>query len=402
MTRPLLEVADIVRQYGAAYLARYGHVTSTAQQRVLRALALCRTAALGGHTTACDHCGHLESSYHSCRNRHCPKCQGSAQAAWLADRQREVLNVPSFHVVFTLPDTLNALALRNPQRLYSLLLHTVAETLLTIAQDPRHLGAHLGFLAILHTWGQQLQYHPHLHGVIPGGGLSPDGTAWVPCAPTFFLPVRVLSRFFRRRFLAGLTQARTAQALTLTGPCQTLAQPQAWQRLMQQLREHEWVVYPKRPLREPAHVLKYLARYTHRVAIANRRLLALEEGRVTFRWRDSAHGNRHRTMTLDAVECIRRFLLHVLPRGFQHIRHYGFLANRVRQAQLTRCRQLLQPPVASSPAGAPVIGEAGAAAAALPRPEVCPVCQTGRRRVVETLFPHRAVWDVGIPVFDTS
>jgi hypothetical protein len=191
MTRPLLEVADIVRQYGAAYLARYGHVTSTAQQRVLRALTLCRTAALGGHTTACDHCGHLESSYNSCRNRHCPKCQGSAQAAWLADRQREVLNVPYFHVVFTLPDTLNALALRNPQRLYALLFHTVAETLLTIAQDPRHLGAHLGFLAILHTWGQQLQYHPHLHCVIPGGGLSPDGTAWVPCAPTFFLPVKV-------------------------------------------------------------------------------------------------------------------------------------------------------------------------------------------------------------------
>jgi hypothetical protein len=191
MTRPLLEVADIVRQYGTAYLARYGHITSTAQQRVLRALALCRTATLGGHTTACDHCGHLESSYNSCRNRHCPTCQGSAQAAWLADRQREMLNVPYFHVVCTLPDTLNALALRNPRRLYALLFHTVAETLLTIAQDPRHLGAQLGFLAIRHTWGQQLQYHPHLHCVIPGGGLSPDGTAWVPCAPTFFLPVKV-------------------------------------------------------------------------------------------------------------------------------------------------------------------------------------------------------------------
>ena len=233
-------------------------------------------------------------------------------------------------------------------------------------------------------------------------GSPPDGTAWVPCAPTFFLPVKVLRRFFRRRFLEGLPQARTAQALTWTDSCQALAQPQAWQRLMQQLREHEWVVYAKRPMHEPAHVLKYLARSTHRVAIANRRLRALAEGRVTFRWRDYAHGKRHRTMTLDAVECIRRFLLHVLPRGLQHIRHSGFLANRVRQAHLTRCRQVWQTSVASSPAVAPVIGEAGAAAAVLPRPEVCPVCQTGRMQVVETLFPHRAVWDVGIPVFDTS
>ena len=212
----------------------------------------------------------------------------------------------------------------------------------------------------------------------------------------------MLSRFFRRRFLEGLTQARTAQALTLTGPCHALAHPQAWQRLMQRLHEHEWVVYAKRPMREPAHVLKYLARSTHRVAIANRRLLALEAGRVTFRWRDSTHGNRPRTMTLDAVEFIRRFLLHVLPHGFQHIRHYGFLANRVRQAQLTRCRQLLQPSVASSHVVAPVTGDAGAAVAALPRAEVCPICQTGRMLVVETLFVHRGVWDLGVPVLDTS
>src|SRR2546428_1118025 len=298
MTRLPLEVADIVRQYGAAYLVRYGHATATAQQRVLRALTLCRTAALGGHTTACDHCGHLESSDNSCRNRHCPKCQGSAQAAWLADRQREVLNVPSFHVVFTLPNTLDALALQNPRLLDTLLLRTVAATLLTIAREPAHLGAHIGFRAILHTWGQQLQYHPHLHCVIPGGGLSPDGTAWVPCAPTFFLPVKVLSRFFRRRFLEGLTQARTAPALTLTGPCQALTQLQAWQRLMQQLREHQWDVYAKRPMHEPAHVLKYLARYTHRVAISHRRLLALEEGRGTFRWRGITPRNSNPPISL--------------------------------------------------------------------------------------------------------
>jgi len=402
MNRPPLEVADIVRQYGAAYLARYGHVTSTAQQRVLRALTLCRTAALGGHTTTCDQCGHLESSYNSCRNRHCPKCQGSAQAAWLADRQREVLNVPYFHVVFTLPNTLDALALQHPRLLYTLLFRTVAETLLTIAREPTHLGAPIGFLAILHTWGQQLQYHPHLHCVVPGGGLAPDGTCWVPCTPNFFLPVKVLSRFFRRRFLEGLTQAVTAQTLTLTGPCQTLAHPQAWQHFMQRLHEHEWVVYAKRPMREPAHVLTYLARYTHRVAITNRRLLALEAGRVTFRWRDYARGNRKRIMTLDAVEFIRHFLLHVLPRGFQHIRHYGFLANRVREEQLTRCRQLLQPSAAASPVGIPIISDAGATTAALPRAEVCPVCQTGRMLVVETLFPHRAVWDLGMPVLDTS
>ena len=224
----------------------------------------------------------------------------------------------------------------------------------------------------------------------------------MPCAPTFFLPVKVLSRFFRRRFLEGLTQARTAQALTVTGPCHALAQPQAWQRWMQRLREHDWVVYAKQPMREPAHVLKYLARYTHRVAISTRRLLALEEGRVTFRWRDYAHGNRHRTMPLDAVEFIRRFLLHVLPRGFQHIRHYGFLANRVRQEQLTRCRQLLLPSAVSLLVVAPVTGAAEAAAMALPRAEVCPVCQTGRMLVVETLFPLRAVWDLEVPLVDTS
>jgi hypothetical protein len=320
----------------------------------------------------------------------------------LADRQREVLNVPYFHVVFTLPDTLNALCLQNPRILYALLFHTVAETLCTIARDPAHLGAHIGFLAILHTWGQQLQYHPHIHCVVPGGGLAPDGTSWVPCGPHFFLPVKVLSRFFRRRFLEGLNQAAAAQTLALTGACQALAQPPAWQRLMQKLREPEWVVYAKRPLREPAHVLKYLARYTHRVAIANRRLLAVEAGRVTFRWRDYARGNRKRVMTLDAVEFIRRFLLHVRPRGFQHIRHYGFLANRVRQEQLARCRQLLQPSAGSGHVVTAALFHEEATAAALPKAEGCPVCHTGRMLVVETRFPHRVVWDLDVPVFDTS
>jgi hypothetical protein len=404
MTRPPLEVADVVRQYGAAYLARYGHRTSTEQQRVLRAIALCRTAVLGGHTTQCDHCGHSESSYNSCRNRHCPKCQGMAQAAWLAARERELLEVPYFHVVFTLPDTLHALALQNPRPLYTLLFQTVADTLLTIARDPVHLGADIGFLAILHTWGQQLHSHPHIHCVVPGGGLAPDGTHWIACRQHFFVPVRVLSRLFRRRFLEGLGKASTRDTLTFAGRCQALADPQTWQRFLQGLRRQEWVVYAKRPFGEPQWVLKYLARYTHRVAIANRRLLALEDGRVTFRWKDYAHGHRQRLMTLDAVEFIRRFLLHVLPRGFQRLRHYGFLANSVRQGKLALCRQLLRPTVAScTPATQPFV-ILGDHTPTPPSAPVCPRCQTGRMLVVETLFPHRVVWDLAgpLPRFDTS
>ncbi len=404
MTRPPLEVADVVQQYGAAYLARYGQRTSTAQHRVLRAIALCRTAALGGHATQCDHCGHIESSYNSCRNRHCPKCQGSAQAAWLAARARELLEVPSFHVVFTLPDTLNGLALQNPRPLYTLLFQTVAETLMTIARAPAHLGADIGFLAILHPWGQQLHDHPHLHCVVPGGGLTPDGTRWVACRKHFFLPVRVLSRFFRRRFLEGLGQASTREVLTYAGRCQALADPQPWQHFLQALRRHEWVVYAKRPFGEPQWMLKYLARSTHRVAISNRRLLALEDGQVTFRWKDYAHGNRQRLMTLDAVEFIRRFLLHVLPRGFQRLRHYGFLANSVREEKLTLCRQLLRPPVASCPPAAQTFGIPEDPTPPPPRSEVCPICQTGHMLVVETLLPHRGAWDllVPLPLFDTS
>jgi hypothetical protein len=313
-----------------------------------------------------------------------------------------VLNVPEFHVVFPLPKTLEALALQHPGLRSTLLLRTVAATLLTIAREPTHLSAHIGFLALLHPWGQPLQSHPHLHCVVPGGGRAPDGTCWVPGTPNFFRPVKVLRRFLRRRFLEGLTQAVTAQTLTLTGPCQTLAQPQAWQHFMPRVHAHAWVVYAKRPMRAPAHGLTYLARSTHRGAITHRRLLALEAGRGTFRWRDYTRGNRQRIMTLDAVACLRRFLLHVLPRGFQHIRHYGFLAHRVREERLTRCRQLLQPSAAASPVGIPLISAAGATTAALPRAEGCPVCQPGRMLVGETLFPHRAVWDLGRPVLDTS
>jgi hypothetical protein len=404
MSRPHLEVADVVQQYGDAFLIRYGATLSGAQHRVLRAIATCRTAVLGGHTIQCDHCGHAESSYNSCRNWHCPKCHGAAQATWLAAREREVLDVPYVHVVFTLPHTLSPLALQNPRVLYSILFRTVAQTLQDIAGDSKHLGAEIGGLAVLHTWGQQLHHHPHLHCVLPAGGLAPDATRWIPCRPHFFLPAKVLSRRFRRLFLDALEQAAGRGALTLTGRCQSLATPQPWQRFLAALRHTEWVVYAKEPLRTPQHVLKYLARYTHRVAISNQRLMALEDGQVTFRWKDYKRGHRLRTMTLDAVEFLRRFLLHVLPHGFQRIRHFGFLANRVRQAKLAQCRTLLQQPeprILTSK-------EAPRIDAKTVRPAVtsvvCPVCQQGHMQLVETLSPHRAARDLSVPIplYDTS
>jgi Putative transposase/Transposase zinc-binding domain len=382
MNRPALAVADVVRQYGAAYLARYGSTVSPEQHRALRAIAVCRTAALGGHATQCDQCGHLEITYNSCGNRHCPKCPGRAQAAWLAAREAELLDVPYVPVVFTLPQPRSPLALQNPRVMYNLLFQAVAETLLTVARDPHHLGAEIGFLAVLHTWGQTLHHHPHLHCVVPGGGLSPDGTQWIACRPTFFLPVRVLSRVFRRLFLTLLHQAYTAGALRLEGQCHTLTNPPRWQQFLGPLQATEWVVYAKPPSGGPGQVLKYLARYTHRVAIAKRRLLALEDGRVTFRWKDYAHGNRQRRMTLDAIEFLRRFLLHILPAGFQRLRHYGVLANRGRQAKLGVCRVFLQQQMSAPPLvppdtkAAPVQEDAGA---------VCPACQRGQMGWVQTL-----------------
>ena len=401
MNRSTLEVADVVRQYGAASLARYGSTVSPEPHRALRVIAVCRTAALGGHATQCDQCGHLELTSNSWGNRHCPTCPARAQAAWLAAREREVLDVPYVHVVFTLPHLLSPLTLQNPRVLYTLLFQAVAETLLTVARDPHHLGADIGFLAVLHPWGQTLHHHPHLHCVIPGGGLSPDGTQWRACRPTFFLPVRVLRRVFRRLFLTMLHQAYTAGALTLEGQCHPLTAPARGQQFLGPLRATEWVVYAKPPLGGPGPVLKYLARYTHRVALANRRLLALEDGRVTLRWKAYAHGNRHRTMTLDAVEFLRRFLLHILPCGFQRIRHYGLLANRVRQAKLGVCRALLQPPSGAPARGLP-------AHVTPPAPEepwgVCPACQCGRLVWVATLQRQPVLCALGVqpPRWDTS
>ena len=344
MTRPTLEVADVVRQYGDAFLARYGATLSGIQQRALRDIALCRTALLGGHTTQCDHCGHQESSYNSCRNRHCPKCHGAAQAQWLAAREHEVLDVPYVHVVFTLPHTLSPLALQNPRVLYGLLFHTVTQTLQDIGGDPAASRARNSAASRSSTPGANSStIIPTCTVCCPAGGLAPDGTRWVPCRPRFFLPVKVLSRRFRSLFLDALRREATQGTLTFAGACQPLATPQGWHQFLATLHTTEWVVYAKEPLQTPQHVLKYLARYTHRIAIANQRLVALENGQVTFRWKDYKHGHQLRTMTLDAVEFLRRFVLHVLPRGFQRLRHFGFLANRVRQAKLAQCRTLLPP-----------------------------------------------------------
>jgi hypothetical protein len=404
MSRPPLEVADIVRHYGDAYLARYGAVTSTAQYRVLQAVAQCRTAVLGGHKSQCDRCGHEEISYNSCRNRHCPKCQGRAQAAWLAARERELLEVPYCHVVFTLPAQLSPLALQNPRIVYNLLFQAVAETLQTIARDPKHLGAEIGFLGVLHTWGQTLHHHPHIHCLVPAGGLALDGTTWVPCPKRFFLPVRVLSRLFRRTFLTALRQAAVQERLGLEGQCHRLCVPAAWRQFLTTLQQTEWVVYAKPPLSGPQRVLRYLARYTHRVAITNRRLLACANDQVTFRWKDYQRGNRQRLMTLDAVEFIRRFLLHVLPRGFQRMRHYGFFANGQRKVKLPRCRELLGQALLAAAVTSPTVDAIATASMPPPRADACPVCRVGRMQVQETWFAQRTARDISGPVLvcDTS
>ena len=403
MSRPPLEVAEVVRQHGTAFLARYGHTLSGEQHRALRAIALCRTAALGGHITQCDRCGHEVQAYNSCRHRSCPKCHGAAQATWLAAREREILTTPYCHVIFTLPHDLGPLALHNPRLLYGLLFRTVAQTLQDIAGDPKHLGAEIGGFAVLHTWGQQLQHHPHLHCVLPAGGLSADGERWVPCRPHFFLPVRVLSHRFQRLYLAGLAHTYSQGKLTLAGRCRKLAESTPWQHLLATLREQDWVVYAAEPLQAPQHVLKYLARYTHRVAISNHRLVALENGQVTFRYKDYAHGHRLRTLTLDAVEFLRRLMLHVPPHGFHRLRHFGFLANRVRQAKLAQCRLLLghttqlcaqEAAMDRKPPEGPA-GEPGAR---------CPVCQHGQMQLVQTLYRQPAAWDLAVPMprLDTS
>jgi hypothetical protein len=310
----------------------------------MRAIERCRTAALGGHLEQCDDCGHQRIAFNSCRDRHCPKCQSLVRAQWLEDRQAELLPVEYFHVVFTVPQEIAAIAYQNKATVYDTLFHAAAETLRTIAADPRHLGAEIGFISILHTWGQNLLHHPHLHCVVPGGGVAPDGQHWIGCRPGFFLPVRVLSRLFRRLFLQQLRQAFDAGKLHFFNSLATLQDPDSFASYLAPAAQAEWVVYAKPPFGGPQQVLDYLGRYTHRVAISNNRLVDFADGEVAFAWKDYRHEWRHKIMRLDGQEFIRRFLLHVLPTGFQRIRHYGLLANRHREVKLDHCRQLLAAP----------------------------------------------------------
>jgi hypothetical protein len=374
--RPAVEVADVIRQYGGAFLDRYGGVLSVTQRKALRDLAACRTAELGGHVEHCLDCGHDRIAYNSCRNRHCPKCQALARAVWLDQQAQHLLPVAYHHVVFTLPAEVGDLALANPAVVYDLLMRSAAATLRDVAANPKRLGATVGLLMVLHTWGQNLHHHPHVHCVVSGGGLScdragkPDASPrWVACRPGFFLPVRVLSRVFRGKFLAGLRAALSEGTLVLPGRLAALAEPRRYAAWCSALYTKDWVVYAKQPFGGPAQVLKYLARYTHRVAISNSRLLDLREGRVTFRYKDYADAHKHKTMTLDADEFLRRFVQHVLPKSFVKIRHYGLLANGQREARLAACRRLLL--VAAVPPAAPSDETATIEPA---QPRCCPNC----------------------------
>jgi Putative transposase/Transposase zinc-binding domain len=341
MDRPKLEVADIFRRYGEAYRQDCGASLSTAQQRVMTAIEVCRTAALGGHLERCDSCAYERPCYDSCRNRHCPKCQSLARAAWVEKRKAQILPTHYFHVVFTLPEEITAIAFQNKDLVYGIRFRAAAEALSTIAADPQHLGAEVGFFAVLHTWGQNLLFHPHLHCVVPGGGISPNGSRWIACCPRFFLPVRVLSCLFRRLFLKYLQDAFDAGRLALCSSLKALQDPEAFHQHLDRVRNLKWVVYAKPPFAGPEQVVDYIGRYTHRVAISNHRIVDIDNGQVSFKWRDYRDNNQQKTMVLAAEEFIRRFLLHVLPSGFHRIRYYGFLGNRHRKEKLEHCRHLL-------------------------------------------------------------
>jgi hypothetical protein len=337
--RAAFEVADIFRKHGAAYRAE--RRLSLAQLLVMRAIEVCRTATLGGHIEKCSHCDYTRQAYNSCRNRHCPKCQTMARVKWLESRKEELLPVQYFHVVFTLPEKIAEIAFYNKEAVYGILFRAASETLLTIAADPKHLGAHIGFFGVLHTWGQNLLHHPHVHFVVPGGGISLDGESWKSCLPGFFLPVKVLSRLFRRLFLEQLEKAFERNKLCFPGPMEALKTAAAFAALLASEETREWVVYAKPPFGGPQQALEYLGRYTHRVAISNQRLQSMENGNVTFQWKDYRNKDKQKSKT----EFIRRFLIHTLPQGFPRIRHFGLLANRHRKAKLALCRQLLSNPI---------------------------------------------------------
>jgi hypothetical protein len=379
LSRPSLEVADIFRGHGPAWRrANAGHV-SLGQLKVMSAIENCRTAALGGHVARCENCAHSQISYNSCRNRHCPKCQGAMAKQWLAAREADLLPVPYYHVVFTLPAAIADIAYQNKAVIYDLLFKASAETLTTIAADPKHLGARVGITSVLHTWGSALTHHPHVHMIVPGGGISLDGKSWISCRPGFFLPVRVLSRLFRRLFLEKLIAAHNAGYLKFFGGHVALADAQAFAAYLAPLRRTEWVVYAKRPFGGPQAVLAYLSRYTHRVAIANSRLIACDRTSVTFRWKDYRVDGRQKVMTLATGEFIRRFLIHVLPHGFHRIRHYGLLASGTRADNIARARELL---AVSKPEGEP------ASAAIDPGKPTCPCC--GGRMIIIEVFERGA------------
>jgi hypothetical protein len=376
MSRPAFELAGIFRQHGETY--RQARKLPLRQLRAMRAIEVCRTAALGGHVEKCGQCSYTRISYNSCRNRHCPKCQNTERARWLESRKAELLPVQYFHVVFTIPEELARIAFYNPEVVYGILFRTAGETLLTIARDPKHLGAEIGFFAILHTWGQNLLHHPHLHCVVPGGGLSPDHDRWISCRPGFFLPVRVLSALFRRLFLEAIEKAFHKGELRFFGEVEPLAQFFAFAAYLAPLRASPWVVYAKPPFGGSQQALEYLGRYTHRVAISNERLLAVRNDSVTFQWKDYRHKDKQnsRVMTLDSTEFIRRFLIHTLPPGFQRIRHLGFLANRHRKEKLELCRKLLTTPAAQLLPDS-ILCLALLHAVIVRPPALCPQCKTG-------------------------
>jgi hypothetical protein len=382
VSRPALEVADIFRGHGSAWRqANAGHV-SLGQLKVMSAIESCRTAALGGHVARCEKCAHTLIAYNSCRNRHCPKCQGAAAKEWLAEREAELLPVPYYHVVFTLPAAIADIAYQNKAAIYDLLFKASAETLVTIAADPKHLGARVGILSVLHTWGSALTHHPHVHMIVPGGGFSLDGSKWVACRPGFFLPVRVLSRLFRRLFLEKLVAAHQAGELQFFSNHGPLMDAQAFAAYLAPLRNSEWAVYSKRPFGGPKEVLRYLARYTHRVAISNRRLIACDDNGVTFKWKDyRLEGpDRYKVMTLAINEFIRRFLIHVLPAGFHRIRYYGLLASGKRADNIARARELLAVPLL--PVDAIKAASTDANEPQTPQ-HPCPCCG-GRMIIIET------------------
>lgn len=390
MDRPKLEVGDVFRRYGDAYRQQHAGSLSRRQIRVMNAIERCRTAALGGHVEQCDQCHYQRVAYNSCRDRHCPKCQSLARAQWIEDRQAELLDTQYFHVVFTLPEEIAAIAYQNKEKLYNILFQATSETLRTIAADPKHLGAEIGFFAVLHSWGQNLLFHPHLHCVVPGGGPSPDGTRWVACRPGFFLPVRVLSRLFRRLFLQLLERAFDDGQLQFFSALEEIHDRPGFLRYLAPLREAEWVVYAKAPFAGPQQVLDYVGRYTHRVAISNNRLLDIGDGRVQFRYKDYRDDSQQKTMTLSADEFIRRFLLHVLPGGFHRIRYYGFLGNRHRKEKLSHCRHLLgmiEPKETAPPEGGEEDYRDRHEALTASSLWQCPICHRGRMITIGTIDP---------------